>query len=98
MHLLCAIWHQELRFANAQTYQPVEGIVSIPAKRLETACLVCGKSDVGATVKCQDCSKHVHVACAWKVNYKFGFEVFPVKKRQAKEVTTISFRGESGMA
>lgn len=59
-------------------------------------CALCKVKDVGACIKCEDCNKHFHAGCAWTAGFRFGFEIHPLKKKRAKEVTPVKFKDEDG--
>lgn len=59
-------------------------------------CFVCNQRDAGACVKCADCNKFFHVSCAWSSNFKFAFEIHPVKKKKQVQQVSITFKTETG--
>ncbi|GAA5923198.1 hypothetical protein JCM1841_005926 [Sporobolomyces salmonicolor] len=98
VHLLCAVWHQELRLGEPSMLATVESLSLIPQKRVEEKCVICKVDKVGATIKCEDCSKHFHVACAWTSGYKFAFEIQAIKtKKKPKDVIISKFKEEEGV-
>ncbi|GJN89120.1 hypothetical protein Rhopal_002094-T1 [Rhodotorula paludigena] len=99
VHLLCAIWHRELQIGSPPVVQPVEAFQHLPPERRDRECCLCKTKGVGSTIKCEDCSKHVHVSCAWTSGYKFAFEVQRVrnKKRPPKDAVIIKFKDEEGV-
>ncbi|BGP15912.1 putative PHD type zinc finger protein with BAH domain-containing protein [Rhodosporidiobolus nylandii] len=97
VHLLCAVWHRELLLAEPALLSTVEGFPLLPRKRIAEQCTICKLEEVGCTVKCEDCDKHFHVACAWASGYKFAFEIQAVrKKRPPKDVVQVKFKEEEG--
>ncbi|GAA5970836.1 hypothetical protein JCM11641_004472 [Rhodosporidiobolus odoratus] len=98
VHLLCAVWHRELLLGEPSVVSPVEGFPLLPRKRITEKCFICKNSEIGCTVKCEDCDKHFHVSCAWASSYKFAFEVQAVqkKKRPPKDLVTVKFKEEEG--
>ncbi|GAA6058119.1 hypothetical protein JCM3770_005947 [Rhodotorula araucariae] len=99
VHHLCAIWHRELQLGHPPTVQPVESFAHLPIDRRLNECSICHLKGVGATIKCEDCSKHFHVSCAWAKGCRFAFEVQPVrnKKRPPKDAVIIKFKDEEGV-
>lgn len=98
VHLLCAVWHRELQLGAPAIVSPVEAFTLLPPQRQQAVCTLCKQKDVGTTVKCEDCSKHVHVACAWNSGWKFAFEVQSVrnKKRPPKDAVLVKFKETEG--
>ncbi|GAA6018993.1 hypothetical protein JCM8202_000634 [Rhodotorula sphaerocarpa] len=99
VHLLCAVWHRELQLGAPAIVSPVEAFTLLPPQRQQAVCTLCKQKDVGTTVKCEDCSKHVHVACAWNSGWKFAFEVQSVrnKKRPPKDAVLVKFKETEGI-
>ncbi|GAA5981852.1 hypothetical protein JCM10908_004638 [Rhodotorula pacifica] len=99
VHLLCAVWHRELQLGAPAIVSPVEGFTLLPTYRQQTTCALCKQKNVGTTIKCEDCPKQVHVACAWNAGFKFAFEVQPVrnKKRPPKDAVTVKFKEAEGI-
>ncbi|KAM0752172.1 hypothetical protein T439DRAFT_324248 [Meredithblackwellia eburnea MCA 4105] len=96
VHLICAVWTPEVRFDESPIVI-AEGLSSIPLKRFQQVCCICNKGGKGATVKCEDCTKVFHVACAWSAEYRFAFELLPLKKKRPKDVVSIKFKDEDGV-
>ncbi len=65
VHLSCACWTPELRFAEEETKEPVVGFAGIDPKRAALLCAVCGKKQ-GACVQCGKaaCGVAFHPECA----------------------------------
>ncbi|GAA5849428.1 hypothetical protein JCM8547_000445 [Rhodosporidiobolus lusitaniae] len=96
VHLLCAVWHRELLLGDPALVSPVEALPLLPHKRILETCTICGLSETGCTVKCEDCEKHFHVSCAWLSGYKFAFEVKNVKKKRKDDVH-VKFKENEGI-
>ena len=64
-HVVCALWINELYFANPIYMEPIEGIDAIPKSRWKLACYIC-KQRVGACIQCanRNCFLAYHVTCA----------------------------------
>ncbi|BFZ63596.1 putative PHD type zinc finger protein with BAH domain-containing protein [Saitoella coloradoensis] len=95
-HVLCAAFLPELKFANPVTYQPVEGIGSLPSTRWTAECTVC-KTTSGACSECHACKAAVHVGCAVRQGWAFGFDISMVKGAGRHTATTVRFAGDSGV-
>ncbi|KAK0656731.1 hypothetical protein B0T16DRAFT_317348 [Cercophora newfieldiana] len=95
VHVTCAVWTPEVKFASAKALGPSEGIPLIPRSRYAEVCKVC-KTDGGACVSCPTCRVPVHVECAHQGGYVLGFEITPVKGSRRDQVNIVSINGESG--
>lgn len=64
-HVVCALWINELYFANPIYMEPIEGIDIIPKSRWKLTCYIC-KQKVGACIQCsnRNCFLAYHVTCA----------------------------------
>lgn len=64
-HVICALWINELYFANPIYMEPIEGIDLIPKSRWKLVCYIC-KQKMGACVQCsnRNCFQAYHVTCA----------------------------------
>ena len=100
VHVLCAIWLPEIKFGNAKELEPAEGFGLIPAERHREVCRVCKESNKGACVSCHQagCNATFHVGCAFQAQYKFGFDVVPVKNSRRDSVTVVKLGDETGVA
>lgn len=54
VHVTCAVWTPEVKFAKAKALELCEGIPSIPTARYDEVCKVC-KTSEGACVSCHTC-------------------------------------------
>lgn len=65
-HVVCALWINELYFANPIYMEPIEGIDSIPKSRWKLTCYICKKRNIGACIQCsnKNCFLAYHVTCA----------------------------------
>ncbi|GAA5928195.1 uncharacterized protein JCM15063_003815 [Sporobolomyces koalae] len=100
VHLLCAVWHPELRFSEPSELATVEAFAHLPVERAQAQCRICYQKGVGVTIKCQDCSKRFHVGCGWAAGYKFAFEVQTPKvsnKKKLKDIITVTFKDQEGI-
>ncbi|EAZ63063.2 Zn-finger protein [Scheffersomyces stipitis CBS 6054] len=64
-HVICALWINELYFANPIYMEPIEGIDLIPKSRWKLVCYIC-KQRIGACIQCtnRNCFQAYHVTCA----------------------------------
>ena len=64
-HVICALWINELYFANPIYMEPIEGMDLIPKSRWKLTCYIC-KQRVGACIQCsnRNCFQAYHVTCA----------------------------------
>ncbi|ODQ67238.1 hypothetical protein NADFUDRAFT_49675 [Nadsonia fulvescens var. elongata DSM 6958] len=94
IHVKCAIWNPDLKFEDVKTLQPVEGISQICFRRPHNSeiCQIC-KSLSGVHACCFICHKAVHVSCASKAGYKFGFSVEPISQNSATNEKTVTVDG-----
>ena len=95
VHVTCAVWTPEVKFANARALEPSEGIPSIPRARYADVCKACGGHG-GACVACPTCRTPVHVECAQRYGYVLGFNITPVKGSRRDQFNIVSINGESG--
>ncbi|KAK6461460.1 PHD-zinc-finger like domain-containing protein [Scheffersomyces coipomensis] len=64
-HVICALWINELYFANPIYMEPIEGMDLIPKSRWKLTCYIC-RQRVGACIQCvnRNCFQAYHVTCA----------------------------------
>ena len=96
VHVICAIFHLEIKFGDSKRLEPAEGIGAIPENRY-TQCKLC-KSSYGACINCSHCQASVHVACAQQYGYTLGFDLNPVKGSRSHAVNTVGMGSEVGNA
>lgn len=51
-HVICALWLNEVHFANSVFLEPIEGTEFSLKRRFKLRCLVCKQSKVGACLQC----------------------------------------------
>ena len=95
IHVNCAVWIPEIRFANAKLLDTAENIGSIQPHRWEQVCKLC-KSAAGVCTSCHQCSASFHVGCAQQYGYVFGFDVTPVKASRKENINTVTLGSETG--
>jgi hypothetical protein len=97
VHVTCAVFTPEVKFANAKALEPSEGIPSIPRSRYQEVCKVC-KQQGGACVPCHNptCRTTFHVECAYQQGHAVGFDITPVKGSRRDQHNIVSIGGESG--
>jgi len=80
MHVTCAVWTPEIKFADVERMDRAEGVGAVIASkvRLDPVCKLCREA-YGSCVSCHQCHATFHVGCAHEANYIFGFDVLPVK-------------------
>ena len=97
VHVTCAVWTPEVKFANTSTLDTVEGTTTIPhTKHLET-CKVCKKAKVGYCVQCHNCKAPLHVECAHQAGYTLGFDITPVKGSKKDHSNVVTIGKETGI-
>ncbi|KAK9849841.1 uncharacterized protein MYU51_012973 [Penicillium brevicompactum] len=98
-HVLCTLWTPELKYGDAEELEPAEGFGSIPKERWRETCKIC-KSNKGACLPCSfaGCNAHFHVGCAFQANYRFGFDVTPIKSSRRDSVRPIRLGEDVGAA
>lgn len=64
-HVVCALWINEVYFANPIYMEPIEGVDHIPKNRWKLVCYIC-KQRTGACIQCanRNCFLAYHVTCA----------------------------------
>ncbi len=96
VHVLCALWNPELKFASAKLLDSVEGIGSIPSSRYGEVCKLC-KNDKGICVACHQCATVFHITCAQQHGYTLGFYVASVKASRKDVVNVVTLGSETGI-
>lgn len=97
VHVVCAVFHFEIKFGDAKRLEPAEGFGAIPTIKWAPVCKLC-KTNTGACINCSHCQASVHVACAQQYGYPFGFHLTPVKNSRSSTVNLVSMDGETGNA
>jgi hypothetical protein len=95
VHVTCALWTPEVRFSKATALEVAEGIPLIPRIRREQICKLC-KTSNGACISCHHCHVSFHIACAYRANYIFGYDVNPVKGSRREGVSIVKLGEETG--
>ena len=100
MHITCALWTKEIKFANAELLDDAEGVGFIPAERYETQCKICRQGGKHPTVTCNlsSCNAQFHIGCAHLQGYIFGFDIVPVKGSRRDSVNIVKLDQETGTA
>uniref|UniRef100_F1KS97 Peregrin n=1 Tax=Ascaris suum TaxID=6253 RepID=F1KS97_ASCSU len=64
-HVVCALWLNEVHFANTVFMEPIDGIENSLKRRCRLRCIVC-KQKMGACLQCskKSCTRSYHVTCA----------------------------------
>ena len=97
VHILCAVFHPEIRFGDAKSLERAECIGSIPTNRWSQICQVCG-GDKGVCVNCKQCAATYHITCAQSFGHQIGFDVAPVKVSRRDAVNIVTMGEETGHA
>lgn len=97
VHVVCAIFHPEIKFSDPKSLEPAEGFGAIPLARFRLKCKLCKKSE-GACVNCHHCQANLHVACAQQFGYQLGFDITPVKGSRVNAVNIVDMNGDRGTA
>ncbi|KAI9723146.1 MAG: putative PHD type zinc finger protein with BAH domain-containing protein [Chrysothrix sp. TS-e1954] len=97
VHVTCAIWTPEIRFANAAKMEGAEGMGALltSSPRIESVCKLC-KDSRGACVSCHQCHAAFHVQCAHDAGYTFGFDIALVKGSRKDLFQTVTVGTETG--
>lgn len=100
VHIVCALWTPEIKFANAELLDDAEGVGFIPPERYENVCKVCKEVGRKPTHQCHlpTCNATFHIGCAHQAGYIFGFDVTPVKSTRRDSVQTVKLANETGLA
>lgn len=74
-HVVCALWINEVYFANPIYMEPIEGVNHIPKNRWKLVCNIC-KQRTGACIQCtnRNCFLAYHVTCAKRAGYYMTME------------------------
>ena len=96
MHHICALFHPEPIFDDADHLLNVDGLDLIAIGKYEEKCTLCETSGLAPTIKCVECSEPVHVACAWLSGYRLGFQVCAIPDEYIGQLPTVQFKKETG--
>ena len=96
VHVVCAIFHYEIKFSNPRMLEKAEGLGALKEK-YQLKCKLCRKIE-GACVKCTQCQADMHVSCAQQHGYQLGFDITPVKGSRASSVSVVDLNGDKGSA
>ena len=98
VHVICAMWTEEIRFGNAELYDAAEGVGFIPRERFEPECKICKTSGEKPTVQCfkKTCPNRFHVGCAHAAEYLFGIDIFVPKSAARDKKPSMRLDGEKG--
>ena len=97
VHILCAVFNPEIKFAKAKSLERAEGISSIPTNRWSQMCQVCGL-DHGVCVNCKQCAASYHITCAQMFGHHVGFDIAPVKVSRREAINIMTLGEETGHA
>ena len=101
IHVMCAVWTPEIKFGQAAALEPAEGFGFIPPDRYREVCKIC-KTNNGACVPCHhsSCHAHFHIGCAFQAQYRFGFDLTPIKssRRDSGSGAVVRLGQETGVA
>ena len=83
IHVICAVWINELNFGNWHYLEPIEGVERIPNLRWKLNCFIC-KQKMGACIQCstKNCFTAYHVSCAKRL----GLFMTPLKTGSLAEM------------
>jgi PHD-zinc-finger like domain/PHD-finger len=100
VHVICALWTQEIKFGHSELLEPAEGVGFIAPEKYEPACKFCKAFGQYPVVSCQlpTCNSQFHVGCAYQAGNTFGFGITPVKSSRRDMVTTIKLGEDIGSA
>lgn len=95
-HVVCALWINEVYFANPIYMEPIEGVISIPKNRWKLVCYIC-KQKMGASIQCtnRNCFSAYHVTCAKRAGSYMAMEK-GVQGALASKATLKSFCDRHG--
>lgn len=97
VHVVCAIFHPEIKFGDPQRLEPAEGFGAVPIAKYNAVCKLCKKTD-GACINCSHCQGNIHPTCAQQYGGMLGFDLNPVKSSRSHAVNTVGMGGEVGNA
>ena len=97
VHIVCAIFHPEIKFGDPQRLEPAEGFGAVPVAKYNTVCKFCKKAE-GACINCSHCQGSLHPTCAQQYGGILGFDLNPVKSSRSHAVSTVGMGGEVGNA
>ena len=97
VHVVCAIFHPEIKFGDPQRLEPAEGFGAVPIAKYNAVCKLCKKTD-GACIVCSHCQGNLHPTCAQQYGGVLGFDLNPVKSSRSHAVNTVGMGGEVGNA
>ena len=97
VHVVCAIFHYEIKFVDPQRLEPAEGFGAIPVTKYGPTCKLCKKEE-GACISCNQCQASVHPSCAQQHGYHLGFNLHPIKGSRSQAINTMTINGETGNA
>ena len=99
VHVTCAVWTPEIKFGRSKELEPAEGFGFIPADQYRQVCKIC-KTNKGACVPCHHngCNTYFHIGCAFQAQYRFGFDITPVKSSRRDSVNSMRLGQETGSA
>ncbi|KAL3989690.1 PHD-zinc-finger like domain family protein [Acanthocheilonema viteae] len=82
-HVVCALWLNEVHFANSVFMEPIDGIENSLKRRQRLRCIVC-KQKVGACLQCskKSCTRSFHVTCANAAGMEMRAEIVDNPKRE----------------
>lgn len=97
-HVVCALWINEVYFANPIYMEPIEGIDHIPKNRWKLVCYIC-KQRTGACIQCsnRNCFQAYHVTCAKRAGSFMAMEK-GVQGAVTSKATLKSFCNKHGPA
>lgn len=98
VHVICAMWTEEIKFGNAELFDAAEGVGFIPRERYEAECKICNTQGQKPTVACfrKGCPNRFHVGCAHAAEYWFGFDIFVPKGTRRDAKPMMRLEGEKG--
>ncbi|OAA73141.1 hypothetical protein ISF_00042 [Cordyceps fumosorosea ARSEF 2679] len=96
VHVTCAVWTPEVKFANSKAMELSEGITSIPKPRYAEICHACNQGGTGACIPCHHCRTTFHVECARQAGHLLAFDITPIKSTRRDQFNIVTINGESG--